>query len=160
MSLTTDTLIEEELVRYLVSSVPVEGTTQGDAMIDLREMIGRRVFLGRQPDREQALTVTVELIDTSRVSVVYGQHRMATSTLQIDVWERSDRGYRRVRKTQNLIRLAIVPSNWVLFGDARVASIEQVRENVFTTRPNDGSPLWEYRSSADYSVTYHDVNSW
>lgn len=160
MSLTADTLIEEELVRYLLSAVAVDGTTQGDALVDLRDLVGKRIFLGRQPDREKTLTLTAELIDTERESAIYGQHRLTTSTVQVDAWERSDRGYRRVRKCQNLVRLAIVPTNWQIWGDVRIASVEQVRDSVFTTRPNDGSTLWEYRASADYSITYHDVNGW
>lgn len=149
-------LADEEVTKWLMS-VNVDTLTDANvaqAIVEMRSRVGNRIFVGRQPDRNfKDMTVVVQKLDSHASYTLTGHVDLWETTLQVDVWSRAEQACRLVQVVQNCIHRA-VNSFIGYMGQLYVQGVEQDRDQLFSTPPNDGSVLWEHRASADY-IFYH-----
>lgn len=149
--------VVDELATWLntVALDDITDTNRHDALQRLRHIVGRRIFIARQPDRDTAPTL---VLTTTGRRVVYGINGLVDlieTTIEAQIVARTEDGHRVVLAAQDCLLWALSSYEGAI-GRITVRQIEQERDQVFCTPPRDQSTTWEHESTADYVIQHKD----
>lgn len=149
-------MIELALGRYLRDAPhPSVEAFKRSALQSLQHYIGDRVFIARNPEESGKYCITITKVNAVRNYELSNQVALIHTTLQIDVWGKGDHASTRTIDLADKIRRACAPYSGY-WGATWVNSVEVVRESQFSDRPEDGTIYWDFRSSADYEISWQD----